>query len=125
MAYASEVMGGGISAGQAQALGGGSNASVTAAGSASTDATLLVSSNNIVASADGTKGVILASGAVGDEVWVFNNAGSTLKVYPQSGGKICLSGTGLGTTDAAHSLLTFKAALYHRTSSTQWLVIVT
>ena len=124
MAYAREVMGGGVSAGTAAALGG-AGGTVAAAGSAQSDATLVQSSISIATGADGTKGVILAAGVPGDEVWIFNNAGSTLKVYPPSGAAIDLTGTGLGTANAAHSLLTFKCALYKCQSSTQWFVIVT
>lgn len=123
MAMAKEVMGGGFSAGQATALGGGSG-SVAAAGSASTDATAVNSSIVIATAADGTKGVIL-TGQVGDEVWIFNNAASTLKVYPPAGAAIDVTGTGLGTANAAYSLLTFKVGLFKCQSATQWFVVVT
>lgn len=124
MTMAKEAMGGGLSAGTAQALGG-QGGTVAAAGSASTDATTILVSINIATGADGTKGVILPAGAVGDEVWIFNNSASTLKVYPPSGSKIDITGTSTGTTDAAHSLLTFKCGMYKCQSSTQWFVLVT
>lgn len=124
MAMAKEMMGGGISAGTAAAIGG-QGGTVAAAGSVQGDATAVVVSINIATGADGTKGVILPAGTVGDEIWIFNNAGSTLKVYPPSGASIDLTGTGVGTTNAAHSLLTFKCAVYKCQSSTQWFVIVT
>lgn len=125
MAYAKEIMGGGLSAGQAQAIGGQTNTSVTAAGSTQTDATALNSSINVVGSADGAKGVILLAGQPGDEVWVFNNAGSTLKVYPPTGAAIAVPGTGLGSANAAFSHLTYKVVIYKCVSSTQWFSNVT
>lgn len=119
MALASEIVQGGLSGGQAQAIGG-AGASVAATGSAQGDAALLKSSINIVTGADGNKGVILTAGQVGDEVWVFNNASSTLKVYPPAGAAISVAGTGLGTGNAAFSQLTFKMTIYKCQSSTQW-----
>jgi|SRR5579859_128485 len=123
MAYAREVMGGGFSAGQAQALGGQVNSSLAAAGSSQADAAQLVCSLNIVTGADGSKGVILPAGVPGDEALVFNNAGSTLKVYPPVGAAIAVVGTGLGTGNAAFSQLTFKFTQYNCVSSTQWLAM--
>lgn len=123
MAYAKEVMGGGLSAGAAAAFGG-QGGTVAALGSVQGDAAPVAVSISTVTGADGTKGVILLGGP-GDEVWLFNNAGSTLKVYPPVGAAICLTGTGLGTVNAVHSLLTFKAGLYKCQSATQWFVVVT
>lgn len=122
MAYAKELPGAGFSAGQALAIGGQYNA-ITATGSTQADAATITASMGIVTGADGTKGVIL-SGQVGDEVTIFNNAGSTLKVYPETGGAIAVNGTGLGTTNAAFSHLTYKAAKYNKLTTTQWVVIV-
>lgn len=124
MALAREIMGGGFSAGAAAAIGG-QGGTVAATGSASTDAALVPSSTCIVTAADGTKGVILPASPVGDEVWLYNNSSSTLKVYPPAGGKIDITGTGLGTTDAAISLLTFKTGVFKFQSSTQVFVVVT
>lgn len=121
MALSKDVMGGGFSAGQARALGG-NYAAVTATGSAITDAAALTASNCVVASADGTKGVQL-SGNVGDTVVVFNNSGSTLKVYPGSTSEaIAVPGTGLGTAGAAYSHTTYAVVEYKKITATQWLV---
>jgi hypothetical protein len=119
MALAKDVMGGGFSAGQAAALGGGYTA-ITATGSTQGDAATLTASNCVVAGADGTKGVVL-NGNVGDSVLVFNNSGSTLKVYPNSGAAISVGGTGLGSANAAFSQLTYKPVWYVKVSATQWI----
>lgn len=123
MALAKEIMGGGFSAGQAIALGGGS-ASVAATGSVQGDAALIGASSVIVTAADGTKGVILPAAQPGDEVDIFNNAALTLKVYPPSGAAIAVNGTGLGSANASFAHLTFKAATYKCQSATQWFVNV-
>ena len=119
MALSKEIMGGGFSAGQARSLGGG-YAAITATGSAQTDAATLTASNCVVAGADGTKGVIL-SGNVGDSVQVFNNSGSTLKVYPGTSEAIAVPGTGLGSANAAYSHTTYAVVTYKKVTSTQWL----
>jgi hypothetical protein len=122
MAKSTEVMGGGIAASTAQAMGGVYTA-VTAAGSAQSDATSVGSSNTVVAGADGTKGVVL-TGQAGDEIWVFNNSASTLKVYPPSGAAIAVPGTGLGTANSAFSHLTYKPVVYKFLTNTQLVPIV-
>lgn len=122
MATANEVMRGGFAAGAAVALGG-QGVSIAAAGSSQTDATAMVSSIAIVTAADGTKGVILPAGAIGDELWVFNSSASTLKVYPPVGAAVSVAGTGLGTVNAAFSQLTQKCTLYKCQSVTQWFAI--
>lgn len=122
MAYSKELTGA-FTAGQARAIGG-QYAAITAAGSAQTDATTLSASMCVVAGADGTKGVIL-SGDVGDEVWVFNNSASTLKVYPDSGAAIAVAGTGLGSANSAFSQLTYKTTIYKKITTTQWLANTT
>lgn len=120
MAYAKELVGGAISPGSAIVFGG-QYAAVVAAGSAQGDATLVGSSMAIVTGADGTKGVILLAAQVGDSVDIFNNSGSTLKVYPDSGAAIVVNGTGLGSANAAFSQLTYKSTTYKKVTSTQWL----
>lgn len=122
MATAVERMQGGLSGGQAVALGGGT-ASVAAAGTAQGSGTTVNASNVIVTGADGTKGVTLAAGSVGDMFVIFNDSGSTLKVYGPSGAAISVAGTGLGTANAAFSQLTYKCTLYICQSSTQYFAI--
>lgn len=119
MAYASELVGVGLSPGTASGIGGVYGA-VVAAGSTQANATPIVGSMAMVTAADGTKGAILV-GQAGDEVWVFNNSASTLKVYPPTGAAIAVVGTGVGTVNAAFSQLTYKTTIYKCLTSTQWL----
>lgn len=120
MALSKEVMGGGFSAGQAAALGGG-YAAVTATGSSQATAATLTATNCVVAGADGTKAVILNCN-VGDSQYVFNNSASTLKVYGQTGTAIAVPGTGLGSANAAYDHTTYAVVIYTRITSTQYLV---
>ena len=123
MAYAKELVGVGVPPATASGMGGQYNAA-TAAGLSISDATVLKSSMSIVGSADNSKGVQL-NGDVGDEVWVFNNSGSTLKVYPETSSVgITVVGTGLGTAGAAHDCVTYKTVVYKKVTSTQWFAMV-
>lgn len=119
MAYAKELVGVGMSPGTASGIGGTYGA-VVATGSTQANAAAINASMAIVTAADGTKGAIL-TGQVGDEVWVFNDSASTLKVYPPTGAAIAVVGTGVGTVNAAFSQLTYKTTIYKCLTSTQWL----
>ncbi len=121
-ALSREIVGGGFSAGQARALGGGVNTSVASAGSVQGDATLIKTSNVIVTGADGTKGVILPAVPVGDGCLIINNSASTLKVYPPTGAAIAVPGTSLGTANTSYAHTTFAVAEYFCLSATQWAV---
>ena len=122
MALAKDIMGGGFSAGAAVAIGG-SVGTVAAAGNSQGTAAEIKFSNGIVTAADGTKGVILPACQPGESIFLFNNSGSTLKVYPPSGAAIAVGGTGLGAGDAAFSQLTYKHTRYVCYSSTQWFAL--
>lgn len=123
MALSKEMMGGGVPAGMAQALGGNVNTALASAGSTQADATLVATSTAIVTGADGTTGVILNAAADRrDSQMLVNNSASTLKVYPPVGAALAVPGTGLGTVNASYALTTFAAAIFTRISATQWIV---
>lgn len=121
MAFIKEQMGGGTSAGQAKAMNG-AGGSLAATGSTQTDAALVVSSLTIVTGADGTKGVRLPAVFPGESCSLFNDSGSTLKVWPPTGAAIAVPGTGLGTGNAAYSHTTYANCKYECQSATQWFV---
>lgn len=124
MTMAFEAMQGGLSAGTAQAMGG-AGATLASTGSVQGDGAVPKVSINIVSGADGTKGVTLPALSLGDELWIFNNSASTLKVYPPTGSAIAVPGTGLGTANSAFSHLTYKTVVYKCQSSTQIFPLVT
>lgn len=123
MAFVSEQMRGGTSAGQAKAMNG-AGGGFAAAGSTQTDATLITASVSIITAADGTKGVILPAVGPGESCVLFNNSASTCKVYPPTGAAITVVGTGLGSANTAHSMLTYKTVIYTCQSATQWFANV-
>jgi hypothetical protein len=124
MALAKELMGLGFSSGQASGIGGG-YAAITAVGTVQGDAVAVAAGSNVVAGADGTVGARLPACEVGGEVWIFNNSASTLKLWPDVGAAIPVTGTGLGTANSSYALLTYKTAHCKRVTSTQWLMVVT
>lgn len=95
---------------------------VTAAGEDATDAAELPHACNLVAGADGAKGVILPVPAkAGQVLLVANLDGSdALKIYPHDGGAI--NG---GTTDAAIEQKYSTLAMFVATSATNWAAIYT
>ncbi len=123
MALVKKMLGGGVPAGMGRAICGDYGA-ITAAGSIQGDGAAVNVGNSIVASADGTKGVTLpAVASPGESVTLFNNSGSTLKVYPPVGAAIAVAGTGLGSANSAFSQLTYKCTTYICFTATQWVAI--
>jgi hypothetical protein len=66
----------------------GTVVAVTATGSLQTDAAALSVGFNLVAGADGTKGVLLPVAAAGKQVRIKNNVNAALKIWPASGDAI-------------------------------------
>lgn len=94
-------------------------ASLAAAGSAYTDAAVVVNRLSLVTGADGTKGVILPAGdAVSETRIVYNSSGSNLKVYPDAGGTI--NG---GSTDASVTVAAKVCSVFIKIAALTWLRI--
>ena len=94
-------------------------ASVTAAGSAQSDAAQLYHGMNVVTGADGTKGVILPTAVPGMIVYLKGVTSGVLKVYGKTGAAI--NG---GSANAALSLTTgLMPSIFIATSTTQWYTI--
>ena len=125
MALAEKIMGGGLSAGQAQAICG-DYAAIAAAGTTQGTGTVINVGNSMIIGADGTKGVTLvATASPGESITIFNNSASTLKVYPPVGAAIAVAGTGIGTANTAFSQLTYKCTQYICFTATQWVAVTT
>jgi hypothetical protein len=122
MPLASELVGSGFSPGQAAGAGGTANTALAATGSTQADAALIRAGSVIVTGADGTKGVVLPAGMVGDSVYLANSSASALKVYPPSGAAIWVPGTGAGSANASYSATANSVTEYKCVSATQWFV---
>ena len=84
MALAKDVMGSGVPAGMALALGGSLANTISAAGTLITDATDLTASKNIVTTVASGAGVQLTSMNAGESQIVYNATVTQLLVYPPS-----------------------------------------
>lgn len=117
MALAKDIMGGGFSAGQAQAIQGTINPSVSAAGTVITDATDLVASNNYISTAAASSGVQLPSVPLGDSLDVFNGGANPVQVYPHASTATINAGSaGAAVTCPVNTLMTFR-----RWTNTKWI----
>ena len=116
MAFAVEIMQGGLSAGTADALNGGANTTLSAAGTTQGTATAIKTSNTIVSTVASGAGVILPAGQQGDWGVIYNGGANALTVYPPTGAKINQVATNSGIT-----LGTNTACIFSCFSSTQWI----
>lgn len=87
---------------------------VAAAGSTLATGTAITNVTTYVTGADGTKGVTLPAGFIGQNYVIFNNGGSALKVYPNAS-TIAING---GTAGAAISVGANKGATLSILTST-------
>lgn len=93
---------------QAQAVAGGVNTGLTAAGTTQATALALVEDNNFVGTTAAGTGVILQSNLKkGDRIYVFNGGANALLVYPPVGGTIDGAAANAGL-----SLATLKGAMF-------------
>lgn len=118
MAYASTIMQGGISAGSAVAICGGIGTGISAAGTTTTDATVLDElEGHMLSTVASGAGVRLSPGNPGDSCWIYNGGANGCKVYPPTGAKFnSLS------TNGAITLATNTRADFGCVSATQWTV---
>lgn len=117
MALAKDIMGGGFSAGQAQAIQGTINSAVSAAGTVITDATDLDASNNYISTAAASSGVQLPSVPLGDSVLVYNGGANPVKVYPHDASSTINSASaGVAVSCPVNTLMSF-----YRWTSTKWV----
>lgn len=118
MALTTDVMGGGFSSGQAQAINGQNNTSVSAAGTTISDATALKASHNSVTTVGASSGVLLPHAPIGDSITVYNGtATNALSVYPP----VSSHTINQLTAGVAMLLSPYTAVLLKRVSSTAWV----
>ena len=110
-------MGGGTSAGQAQALNGSNiNSAVTAAGTTQGTATAIQSDVAVVTTATAGQGVQLYNGVITDSQEIFNNTTASIYVYPPTGGKV-----NQVATNGGFVLPSYTSVLVKKMTATQWV----
>lgn len=116
MSKATELMAMGLAPELAKQVGAFSLASVTAAGSAITDATLIGTQVAYLATA-ASAGVKLPDYPIGEFVFVFNRSGNSQSVYPHSASGT-FEGGGAGSAQTVNSAAN---ALFVRRTATDWI----
>ena len=116
---AHQVMGAGFSQGQAIAINGSMNASVSAAGTTQATATAIGAANFMVTTAAAGSGVILPQGQPGDEIDGFNGTSNSFYVYPPTGAKFNNLSTNGGILLGPGTSATFK-----QWTTTQYTVLM-
>jgi hypothetical protein len=113
MSIPSRVLGSGVNQLSTISICGDGADSITATGSAGTDAFQLVAVfNNVSTTASGT-GVKLPSTEMGEVIYVTNSGANTLKVYPYN-----TNSTINGTTSA--SVAANYTSIFYAVSNTKW-----
>ncbi len=119
MSLAQDLMGVGLPAEQATRLGFPGVSTVTAAGSATSDATVLLKAQRVVeATGSGSDGVRLPSDAELMVPYIVYAKSGALKVYPPSGASF-----NADTADQSQAIAVNLAAIFWRTSSLGWISI--
>ena len=98
MPLATDIMGGGLSAGQAKAINGNTNFSLSAAGTTQATATALTATNNYISTVAGSSGVRLPNASHRDSIRIYNAGANPLTIYPPVGSRIYPASTNTGIT---------------------------
>lgn len=114
-----QVMGGGLSQGNAIAINGSMNNTVSAAGTTQGTATTLGAGNNLLTTVASGAGVIMPQGQPGDELDIFNMGANACLVYPATSAKINSL-----ATNGAFTLATNTGCKVKQWSTTQYTVLL-
>lgn len=116
MALAKQMMGGGVSSGQAKAINGSVATALSGAGTTQGTATAINAGTAVFSTVAASAGAILPSCEVSDEVLVYNGGANTLTVYPDSGSQINAVATNGGVSCPTNTAMLFK-----RITTTRWI----
>lgn len=116
MALIEEMMQGGMSSGQANAIMGFGKADVSAAGTTQGTATALTRSHNVITTAAASSGVQLPNCVVGGEVDVLNLGANPVTVYPPTSAQINSLSVNTGFTLAQNTTVRLR-----KFSATRWM----
>lgn len=116
----SHVLAAGTSPMLAQTITGGGASGLVAVGSSQTDALQLSASQNAITTSSASTGVKLQKTEAGNEVWIRNDSGQTITVYPFE-----TSGTTFNAAASSVTVATAKTAVFKALSATYWMSITT
>ena len=114
MAFPSQILGSGNAPASSIAITGEVTASVTAAGSTATDATVVSTPNvRVGTAASAGLGIRVPPAETGALMFIRNDGANTINVYPATGGTI--------NGSASTTIVAAKATLLLGTSPTTWV----
>lgn len=116
----SHILAAGSSPMLAQTIAGGGNAALVAVGTNQATALQLSASQNAITTSSASTGVKLQPTEAGNEVWIRNDSGQTITVYPFE-----TSGTTFNAAASSVTVATAKTIVFKALSSTYWMSILT
>lgn len=119
MALAKQMMGGGLSAGQAKAINGSTATALTAAGTTQGTGYAINAGTVVFSTVASGAGATLPSAEIGDEVYVYNGGANALLVYPDTSSQI-----NQVAVNSSVSLATNTAMFFKRITSTRWIAML-
>lgn len=110
----SRIMAMGNAANSTAAICGGGTSGLVATGTTAADALQLSTSMSRITTSSASTGVKLLPTEMGAEMWVRNDSGQTILVYPATGSTI-------NAAAASFSVATAKTAVFKADSATTWM----
>lgn len=120
MTFPSRVLAAGTAPLLAQTICGGGATGLVAVGSTQATALQLTATGNAITTSSASTGVKLPATEQGGEVWIRNDSGQTITVYPFE-----TSGTTFNAAAANVTVATAKTAVFRALSGTYWISILT
>ena len=105
MPLATDMMGGGTSAGQAKAINGNRNLTLSAAGTTQATATAIKATNNVFTTVAASAGAVLPNANQADTVRIYNRGANALTIYPPVGSRIFPASTNTGISLATNTFI--------------------
>lgn len=112
----SHVLAAGTSPMLAQTIAGGGATGLVALGSSQTDALQLSTSQNAITTSSASTGVKLPKTEMGSEIWIRNDSGQTITVYPFE-----TSGTTFNAAASSVTVATAKTIIFKAVTATYWM----
>lgn len=116
----SDILSAGSSPLLAQVIAGTGTTGLVAVGSTQATALQLSASQNAITTSSASTGVKLPATQMGSEIWIRNDSGQTITVYPFE-----TAGTTFNAAAANVTVATAKTIVFKAVTSTYWMSLLT
>jgi outer membrane lipoprotein SlyB len=120
MPMTADILGAGTSPLLAQAIAGGGVTGLVAVGTNQATALQLSATGNAITTSSASTGVKLPKTVKGNEIWIRNDSGQTITVYPYE-----TSGTTFNAAASNVTVATAKTIVFRALSDTYWISLLT